>query len=391
MKLTDAAIKNAKPAAKTRRLFDGRGLYLEISPKGGKWWRLKYQFDGREKRISMGVYPDVPLKDARERRDEARRLIAKGIDPSEQRKAIKAAERNTFEAVTLEWIERNSRDWTPRHTMRVRSRMARDILPWLGSHPVHSITAPQLLDVIRRIERRGVNYSARRALSDCGRVFRFAIATGRATHDPSAALQAEIGGARGKHFAAVTDPERVGDLLRAIHGYRGTLVVECAMRLAPLVFVRPGELRRAEWEHIDLERADWRYRVTKTDTEHVVPLSRQAVAILEDVHPLTGHGRYVFPSARTPAGNRPMSDNAVLAAMRRMGIDKDEMTGHGWRATARTLLDEMLGFRPDWIEHQLAHSVRDPNGRAYNRTAHLEGRAEMMQAWADYLDGLRRG
>ncbi len=393
MPLTDTAIRNAKPAGKAKRMFDGGGLYLEVAPSGGKWWRLKYRFGGKEKRLSLGVYPDVSLRDARERRDESRKLLANDIDPSEHRKAKKAAQDeragNSFEVVAREWYAKHSPNWATNHGNRIIRRLERDIFPWLGSKLVAEITPPQLLEVIRRIEQRGALETAHRALQNCGQVFRYAIATGRAERDPSGDLRGALPPVKSRHFAAVTEPDQIAAVLRAIDGYEGTLPVRCALRLAPLVFVRPGELRKAEWADIDLDAAEWRYTVTKTNTPHIVPLSRQAVAILRELQPLTGRGRYVFPSARS--ASRPMSDNAVLAAMRRMGIGKDEMSGHGFRAMARTILDEVLGFRPDYIEHQLAHAVRDPNGRAYNRTAHLPERRKMMQAWADYLDKLKAG
>lgn len=393
MPLTDTAIRNTKPSDKAKRMFDSRGLYLEISPRGGKWWRLKYRFAGKEKRLSLGVYPDVSLKMARERRDEARRLLANEVDPSENRKAIKAArdERsaNSFEVIGREWFAKHSPNWSANHADRIIRRLERDIFPWIGGKPIADITAPQLLDVVRRIEKRGALETAHRALGNCGQVFRYAVATGRAERDPSGDLRGALPPVKGKHFAAVTEPKQVAEVLRALDGYEGTLTVRCALRLAPLVFVRPGELRHAQWEDIDFEAAEWRYTVTKTDTQHIVPLSRQAVEILRELQPLTGQSRYVFPGARSNV--RPMSDNAILAAMRRMGIGKEEMSGHGFRAMARTILDEVLGFRPDYIEHQLAHSVRDPNGRAYNRTAHLPKRRKMMQDWADYLDKLKAG
>ncbi len=261
----------------------------------------------------------------------------------------------------------------------------------MGGRPVAAITAPQLLAVVRRIEQRGALEIAHRVLRNCGQVFRYAVATGRAERDPTGDLRGALPRMKGKHFAALTDPKQVGPLLRVLDGYEGTLIVRCALRFAPLVFVRPGELRHAQWSDIDMATAEWRYTVSKTDIPHIVPLSRQAVEILSELHPVSGHGRYVFPSARTPRGDRPMSDNAILAALRRMGIGKEEMTGHGFRAMARTVLDEVLGFRPDFIEHQLAHAVRDPNGRAYNRTAFLPERRRMMQEWADYLDRLKAG
>ena len=388
MPLTDTQIRNAKPREKIYKLYDGGGLYLEVSPKGGKWWRIKYRFGGKEKRLSLGVYPDVSLKDARKRRDEARKLLANDVDPGEYRKAAKA---NSFELVAREWYTKHSPNWTDSHGSRIIRRLERDIFPWIGGKAIAEITAPQLLEVIRRVEHRGALETAHRALGNCGQVFRYAIATGRAERDPSADLRGALPPVKGTHFASVTEPKEVAEILRALDGYKGTLPVRCALRLAPLVFVRPGELRHAEWADINLDAAEWRYTVSKTGTQHIVPLARQAVAILEELKPLTESGRYVFPSARNPRGDKPMSDNAILAAMRRMGIGKDEMSGHGFRAMARTILDEVLGFRPDYIEHQLAHAVRDPNGRAYNRTAHLEERRKMMQEWADYLDKLKAG
>ena len=272
------------------------------------------------------------------------------------------------------------------------SRLQRNIFPWLGAKPIADINASQLLEVVRRIEQRGVLETAHRVLQNCGQVFRYAVATGSAERDLSADLRGALSPVKKKHFAALTDPKKVGPLLRVLDGYEGSLIVRCALRLAPLVFVRPGELRRAEWSDIDLEAAEWRFTVTKTDSQHLVPLSRQAVEVLRELYPLTGHGRFVFPSGRTPRGERPMSENAVLAALRRLGIAKEEMSGHGFRAMARTLLDEVLGFRPDYIEHQLAHAVRDPLGRAYNRTAHLPQRRKMNECkreMADYLDQLK--
>lgn len=393
MPLTDTAIRNAKIAEKPLRLFDGGGLYLELSPTGGKWWRLKYRYAGKEKRLSLGVYPEVSLRAARTRRDDARKLLAEGVDPSENRKARKSAsvERaaNSLEVVAREWFAKYSGTWVENHGNRIIRRFERDIFPWIGGRPIAEITAPELLAVIRRIESRGALETAHRALANCGQVFRYAIATGRTERDLSTDLRGALTPVKGEHFAAITDPKRVAELLRAIDGYQGTPTVHCALRLAPLVFVRPGELRKAEWVNIDLDAAEWRYSVTKTATEHIVPLSTQAVAILRELHTLTGDGRFAFPGARS--AKRPMSDNAILAGLRRMGIGKDEMSGHGFRAMARTILDEVLGVRPDFIEHQLAHAVRDPNGRAYNRTAHLPERRKMLQQWADYLDKLKTG
>lgn len=393
MPLTDVAIRQAKAGVKTIRLADERGLYLEVSPNGGKWWRVKYRFDGKEKRLSLGVYPEVGLKEARDRRDAARKLLANGVDPSANRKAQKDARAelvaNTFEVIAREWHRKYAGSQTETYWTGVLRRFERDIFPWLGARPVSAITAQELLATLRRIESRGAVETAHRALSSCGQVFRYAVATGRATRDPSRDLKGAIPPAKGGHMAATTEPMRLAEILRAMDGYEGSLIVKCALRLAPLFFVRPGELRKAQWADFDLEAAEWRYFVTKTKSQHIVPLCAQALDILRELHPLTGKGRYVFPSART--GARPMCDNAVLAAMRRMGIPKDEMSGHGFRAVARTILDEVLGFRPDIIEHQLAHAVKDPNGRAYNRTAHLPERHKMMQTWGDYLDKLKVG
>ncbi len=393
MSLTDTAIRNAKPCAKPAKLFDERGLFLIVTPSGGKWWRFRYRFDSKEKLLSLGVYPDVGLKDARDRRDAARKLLAESIDPGENRKAQKATKQdraaNSLEVVAREWYAKHAPNWAEHHGDRIIRRFERDIFPWIGGKPIADVTAPELLAVVRRIESRGALETAHRALGNCGQVFRYAVATGRAQRDPSGDLRGALPPFKGEHFAAITEPKRVGELLRAIDGYQGTLTVHCALRLAPLVFVRPGELRKAEWADIDLDAAEWRYTVTKTETAHIVPLASQAAAILRELQALTGTGRYVFPGART--NGRPMSDNAILAAMRRMGIAKDEMSGHGFRAMARTILDEVLGVRPDLIEHQLAHAVRDPNGRAYNRTAHLPERRKMMQQWADYLDKLKAG
>ncbi len=393
MPLTNTAVQRVKPGAKPVRLFDANGLYLEVAPSGGKWWRLKYRFQGKEKRLSLGVYPDVSLKDAREQRDKARKLLAQGTDPSDNRKANKSARAdraaNSFEVVTREWFAKYSPNWAEHHSGRIIRRFERDIFPWIGGRPIAEITAPELLAVVRRIESRGALETAHRALGTCGQVIRYAVATGRALRDPSGDLRGALAPVKGEHFAAITDPKRVGELLRALDSYQGTLTVQCALRLAPLVFVRPGELRHARWADIDLDAAEWRYTVSKTETAHIVPLATQAVAILRELHGLTGGGEYVFAGARS--AKRAMSDNAILAAMRRMGIAKDEMSGHGFRAMARTILDEVLGVRPDLIEHQLAHAVRDPNGRAYNRTAHLPERRKMMQQWADYLDKLKAG
>ena len=395
MKLTATATEKAKPKDKAYKLPDGGGLYLLVQPNGAKYWRLKYRYAGKEKLLAVGVYPEVSLKLARSRRDDARKLLADDIDPSQHRQAIKAAKveraANSFEVIAREWFAKQSPTWAPSHADKVIRRLERDIFPWVGGKAIAEITAPELLSAIRRIEARGAVETGHRAKENCGQVFRYAIATGRATRDSSADLKGALQPVKGGHFAAITDPKKIGELLRALDGYQGHFVTKCALRIAPLVFVRPAELRKAEWSQFDLDAAEWRYFVTKTKTDHIVPLSAQAVAVLRELHPLTGTGRYVFPSPRKSDNEQPMSDNAILSAMRRMGIAKDEMSGHGFRAMARTILDEVLGVRPDFIEHQLAHAVKDPNGRAYNRTAHLAERQKMMQQWADYLDKLKAG
>ena len=290
-------------------MFDSRGLYLEIAPSGGKWWRLKYRFDSKDKRISLGTYPDVSLKDARERRDEARKLLANGVDPSEQRKAEKAARAecnaNSFEVIAREWFYKHEPNWAASHSKRIIRRLERDIFPWIGNMAITDITAVQLLKTIRRIEERGALETAHRALVNCGQVFRYAIATGRTQYNVPSDLRGALPPVKGGHFASVTEPEEVGKVLRALDGYEGTLIVRCALRFAPLVFVRPGELRHAQWKDIDLDSAEWRYLVPKTETQHIVPLSRQAVEILQELKPLTGNGQYVFPSARSLKGDRP--------------------------------------------------------------------------------------
>jgi integrase len=390
MPLTDILVRNAKPSAKPARLYDQRGLYIEISPGGGKWWRWKYRYDGREKRLSLGVYPDVSLKAARDKREDARRLLAAGTDPSETRRAQKSARAgragNSFEVVTLEWFSKYSVNWAPSHSTRVIRRFERDIFPLLGKRAIEDVKAPELLVVLRRIESRAPE-TAHRALRNCGQVFRYAISTGRASIDPTISLKGALTPVKNGNFAAVTNPHRLAEILRAIEGYKGTPQVTAALRLAPHLFVRPGELRRAEWKDFNLEAGEWRYLVTKTNTEHIVPLSHQALGVLLDLQPFTEDSPYVFPSAR--GRKKPMSDNALLAAMRNLGIEKSEVTTHGWRATARTILDEVLNVRPDLIEHQLAHQVRDVNGRAYNRTMFLLERKKMMQQWSDYLDELK--
>jgi integrase len=397
MPLTDTAIRNAKPGAKSVKMFDGAGLYLEVTPAGGKLWRLKYRFMGAEKRLALGAYPAVGLKDARAKRDEARAHLADGRDPGAVKQAEKARAyalaADSFEVVARDWIARHLDTKAASHRDKVVRRLERDVFPYLGRRPIAEITAPDILAVLRRIENRGVLETAHRAQQNIGQVIRYAIATGRAVNDPTQALRGALPAYVPQHMASpADDPQAVGAILRALDAFKGGPVVAAAIKLLPMVFCRPGELRTMRWEDVDLDGAQWRYFVTKTKTEHLVPLSRQAVAILRDLHHLTGHlpAGWVFIGGRTP--NDPMSDAAINAAYRRLGINtQSELTGHGWRSVARTLLHEHLGYEPAVIEHQLAHAVPDALGNAYNRTKFLAQRKKMMQAWADYLDRLKTG
>lgn len=391
--LTILECKNAKPRDKPFRLSDGLGMYLEVMPTGAKYWRLKYRFAGKEKRLALGVFPETSPADARTARDKARKLLTEDIDPGELRKINKVMRHNraenSFEAVAREWFAKFSPNWAKGHADKIIQRLERDVFPWLGGRPIGEIKAPELLSVLRRIEDRGVLETAHRTKQNCGQVFRYAVATGRAERDPSQDLKGALPPVQHTHFASLTDPTEVARLLRAIDDYNGGLVVRSALKLAPMVFVRPGELRHAQWQDIDLDAGEWRYMVSKTKTQHIVPLSTQAVEILRELQPLTGHKAYVFAGER--GEGRPMSNNTVNAALRYLGFDGETMTGHGFRAMARTILDEVLGFPPHIIEHQLAHAVRDPLGRAYNRTSHLPARRTMMQRWADYLDEIKAG
>jgi integrase len=394
--LTDTAIRKAKPAAKPFKLSDERGLFLLVHPNGSKYWRLKYRFGGKEKKLALGVYPDVALADARERRDGARKLLANGTDPSEAKKtakAVLAAEAaqamNSFATVADEWLAKQAQTMASATFEKARAMFDGLVFPWIGERPIAEIDAPEMLTLLRRIEERGTHETAHRTKQRCGQVFRYAIATGRASRDPTADLRGALTPVKVEHRAAITDPAKIGELLRAIDGYTGTFVVLNALKLSPLVFLRPGELRKATWDEFDLDAAVWRIGVRmKMKEAHTVPLSSQAVTILRELHPLTGCGRYVFPGARS--ASRPMSNNALNAALRRMGYDKDTMSAHGFRALASTRLNE-LGWSPDAIERQLAHAERNKVRAAYNRAQYMEERTRMMQAWADYLDGLRAG
>ena len=400
------------PGPKTRKLSDGKGLYLELSPAGGRWWRLKYRIAGVEKRISLGTYPETSLKAAREKIEEARALVAQGIDPSQARKAAKQeaahqdeqAQREaqglplhgSFESVAREWFDTRKDEWAPTYAKKIFRRLEVDVFPWLGKLPVPNITPPMVLDMLRKAENRGAIETAHRVLETCGQVFRFAVATGRIESNPARDLKDALRKPMVQHFAAITDPQRFGELLRAIDSYRGTPVVCAALRLMPLMLLRPGELRQAQWDELDLPAATWTVPAARMKREkvgkiygkpHIVPLPRQAVAIFEALKPLTEHSPYVFRGERS--AQRPMSDAAINAALRTLGFSADEVTGHGFRASARTMIVERLGIAESVVEAQLAHSVRDNLGRAYNRTEFMQERVRMMQQWADYLDTLR--
>ena len=389
-KLAEVSVRNAKPRDRSYKLSDGGGLHLQVNPTGSRWWRLRYTFDGKEQMLSLGVYPAVSLRDARDRRDEARRMLAKGINPSIRRRAEQVAASDSFEAIAREWHGKFKPRWSEGHAALILHRLQRDAFPWLGSRNIAEITAPQLLTVLRRIEHRGAVETAHRILQVCGQVFRYAVATGRAERDPSADLRGALPPSKAKHLASITDPARIGELLRAIDGYRGSFIVRCALRLSPLLFVRPGELRKAEWREFDMDAGEWRIPAArmKARAPHVVPLARQSLEILRELEPLTGSGHYVFPGNRSE--KRPMSENTTTAALRRLGFEQGEMTAHGFRSMASTLLNEH-GWNRDAIERQLAHAERDKVRAAYNYAQHLAERRKMMQAWADHLDALRAG
>lgn len=386
--LNESRIRAAKPKQKPYKLRDGRGLHLLVTPTGSRLWRLRYRHANRETMLSLGAYPDVSLKTARERRDQQRKLIADKVDPAAVRRAERAGLGNTFKAIAEEWISKQG--FAPA-TLKKAEWTFRDLLfPFIGSRPITGITAPDLLALLRRLEAREKHETAHRTKQRASQVFRYAIATGRAERDPTADLRGALAPVVVTNRAALTDPKAVGGLLRAIDGYVGHPSTAFALKLAPLVFVRPGELRAAEWNEFDLDASEWRIPAArmKMGELHIVPLSDQAVALLRKLQSSTATGRYLFPSVRTTA--RPISENTLGAALRRLGFTKDEMTAHGFRAMASTLLNEQ-GFAPDIIELQLAHAERNEVRAAYNRAQRLAERRKMMQAWADYLDGLRIG
>ncbi len=395
MPLTDTAIRSTKPGEKPQKLFDSGGLFLLLNPNGSRWWRFKYRMGGKEKLLSLGTYPEISLKEARERRDDARKAVKNGIDPSAQRQNEKAATKQaaatTFAAIAQDWMARQT---DKSESTRTKNQwLLQFALDAFGSNPISAITGPMVLEACRPVESAGKLETASRIKSKCSQVFRYAVATGVLERDPTADLRGALKTPQVKHRAALTDPKQVAKLLRDIDSYTGHLPTVCALKLAPLVFIRPGELRAALWADIDLDAAQWCYTPPKTrhqtGTEHIVPLSAQAMAILRELHALTGTSAYVFPQLSNM--KKCMSENTLNGALRRMGYSSEEMCGHGFRAMARTILDEVLGYRIEIIEQQLAHKVADMHGRAYNRTKHLPERRKMMQLWADYLDGLKAG
>ncbi len=394
MALTNVKVKHLAAKERDFKQYDEKGLYVLVRKDGAKYWRFRYRFGGKEKVMAFGVYPEVSLKEARERRDAARRLLRDDLDPMEERKkrrfALEATHSHSFEAVAWEWFEKEKDNWALSHVKKQQSLLANNLIPYLGKTAISDISSPALLECLRIIEARGALETTRRTKQIAGQIFRYGIATGRTERDPSHGLKGALKTPKQRHFPAITDPERFGELLRAIDGYSGSIIVATALKLAPLVFVRPGELRSMEWKDIDLDLAEWRIPANKIKMkqDHIVPLARQAVELISSLRPITGHFNYVFTGERSR--RRCMSDNAINAALRRLGYRTEDHTAHGFRASARTILDEELNFDLKFIEHQLAHEVRDPLGRAYNRTQHLAQRREMMQTWANYLDGLKQ-
>ena len=392
MKLTDTFLRGLKATGRVQKYADGGGLYVQVSPVGGRLWRMGYRYGGKQKTLSFGAYPAISLKTARKFREEAKELLAVCIDPGEHKKARKAAlwaeAANGFEVVAREWFEPRKYTWSASHAENILGRLEKYIFPIIGAKPVNKITAPELLEALRRIEAGGTIDAAHRTLQNCSQVFRYAVATGRAERDPAVDLKGALSPAKATNLATITIPKEVGGLLRDIDAYAGNCIVRASLRIAPYVFVRPGELRRAEWGEIFLKDAEWRIPADKMKMriQHIVPLAQQVVTILEDLRQYTGHARYLFPSMR--AESAPISDMTMLAGLRRMGYEKGVMTVHGFRSMASTLLNER-GYNRDWIERQLAHGERNSVRAAYNYAEYLPERRRMMQEWADFLDDLK--
>lgn len=394
MSLTNTAVRALKPKQSTYSVADGRGLHLYIKPTGAKWWRFRYRFNGKAKMLSLGVYPDVSLLQARENRDQAKKDLAAGHDPSELRKNKKAEEKiaaaNTFETVADEWHALHNSNKSERHQKRVKRWLEAYLYPTLGKKPINSITAPNVLAATETLQKQGKLETAHRVIATSGQIFRYAIQKGLASYNPAPDLKGALPPPVVKNMAAMIEPQDFAGLLRNIDHYKGTLTVQCALKLAPLLFQRIGELRHMKWSDLDFERNEWRYLVNKTKTQHIVPLSHQAIQIIKAMEEYSGHSTYVFPGGRTH--ERPMSENAINAALRNMGYDtQQEITGHGFRAIAQTLGEQELGLDPKHIERQLAHSVANPLGTAYERAQFLKDRKVLMQKWADYIDELKAG
>ncbi len=394
MTLTVVEIKSAKLKEKPYKMADEKGLYLLVNPNGSKLWKFKYRFSGVEKKLSFGAFPDVSLAAAREARDEARRQLTNTIDPGILKNSIKRskkmAEENSFEAVAREWHAKFTPKWSKNHGERILIRLEQNIFPWIGKSSINEVTAPEILSALRRIENRGAVETAHRVSQICGQVFRYAIVIGKAERNPAADLRGALAPVKQKHHASIIDSVEIGKLLNAISEYRGNFITKCALQLAPLFFVRPGELRHAEWSEFDLQKAEWRIPAEKMKMkeQHIVPLATQAIEIIQELHAYTGSGKYLFPSLRS--ATRPMSENTVLAALRRLGYSSAEMTGHGFRSIASTLLNEH-GWNRDAIERQLAHAERNNIRAAYNYAEYLPERRNMMQWWAQHLDKLKAG
>lgn len=396
-RLSDTKIRSAKAAEKPFKLYDEQGLFLIVTPAGGRWWRVRYYWHGREQLLSLGTYPEIDLGTARQRRDEVRTMVKRGVNPSADRQEQKTAERFaaecSYKAVALDWLEHTAkfRKWTEDHVQRVKRRQEVCFFPWLGRKHIAQVTDDEVLACVMRVSDRGLNDTAYRARSEVDAIFRYARKRKMVKHNPVADLRGVdvLPKHKVEHHAAITDPAQFGTLLRALDTYPGGFTVRCALQFQALVFVRPGELRLARWEEFDLANAEWRIPAErmKMREHHVVPLSRQAVAVLRSLQPLTGPDGYVFPQVRN--ASRPISNNTLNAALRTLGYAKAQATAHGFRSTASTLLNESGDWRPDAIERQLAHGERNKVRSAYNSAQHLPERRKMMQAWADYLDELR--
>lgn len=393
MPLTDRAIKLAELREKQYKLFDEKGLYLLINPNGSRYWRLKYRISGKEKTLSIGVYPEISLKEARDERDKARKQLKEGVDPSADKQVQKilqnVSRENSFEPIAREWLKIPMSDRSESYLKKIERGLELYVFPFIGRRPITEISAQEILVLLRKVESKGIIDTAHRLRWQMGAIFRYAIVTSRCSYNPTADLKGALRPHKPEHFSAITDPDELGRLLLAIYNYAGTAVVIAALKCTALWLCRQVELRHLEWTQVDWKKKRIELVSAKKYYDHIIPLSTQSIEILTELYAITGRGKYVFPSAR--GGSRPLSENGVRVALRTMGYENDDQTPHGFRATARTILDEVLEYPQHLIEHQLAHRVKDENGRAYNRTKHLDKREKMLQHWADYLDELRLG